>query len=469
MTVLESVAMQQVGNNQFIKASSGWPKVCYGVDLCSTEPIVVLAAKKHGRIVWDKVELNSTTLAKAVGDQAVTATCVSARDSLTRRLEAPFSSRKKTLRVLPTLLDIQLPFSIEDCQYEFLDYRKTDSGTMEALAVAATKDNISSKIVSIKEAGFDPEIIDIEGLAAWSQILHETASESSAADEQMRVVLILEGDLSSLTIGRGQSFLNSYGLRAYDTKRVLRLVKAYQAAQDEKVLWFLAGTGAEEIDLVSQWKNELSKHSYQDVDIVKDPSLFLARALAIRTLSAEPLRCNLRGGELTHSRIAEHSHGMQIKFALLLLVTGILLSAGNVFMQRDISARQTSVNKRVKASVDSLAGYHVTAMGAHALSVVKNSIAARKSDLKPFLQAFEPSLLKIIADIADVAKRNDLRLETISLNYDKVSVSGSSAEFEASEEIAAVLVRAGYTVSNKRGSAIADERIPFTITTEDQL
>ncbi len=464
----ESDVMQQDGN-QIVKASSGWPRACYGVDLCSTGAVVVLAEKKHGRVVWDMARVNNTALAKAVDGQTVTAACVSARDSLTRRLEAPFSSHNKAKRVFPTLLDIQLPFSIEDCQYEFLDYRKTETGTLESLSVAATKDNIYRKISSVKEVGFDPEIIDIEGLAVWSQILHETEVQDTLAGEQIRVVLILDGDLSSLTIGRGKHFLNSYGLRRDDYKRVLRLIKAHQTNSDDSVLWFFAGQGADDKKVVTNWKLKLSEQSEQNINIVDEPTSFLARALAIRALSTESLKCNLRSGDMTHSHIAGHSLGVQFKYALLLLITGLLLCVSNLLVQHDIAERKAEVKYKFKDMVDFLAGYHVTAMGAQAVGIVKNSMVARKADLKPFLQAFEPSLLNVVANIIDVSNKNNLKCESLSLSYNKVSVTGTSAEFDASQELVAMLVRAGYLVSNKRLSATADERVPFSITTEQHL
>ena len=137
-------------------------------------------------------------------------------------------------------------------------------------------------------------------------------------------------------------------------------------------------------------------------------------------------------------------------------------------MQRGIADRNKIMNKRVKTSVDSLAGYHVTALGADAISIVEDSIATRKADLAPFMQMFAPSLLDVIVDIVAVAKKNDLRYEDLSLSYKKVFISGTSGDFDSSQELAEILVRAGYYVSNKRSSAISDERIPFAITTEKQ-
>ena len=459
--------MQQV-DSQLIKASPGWPKVCYGIDSCSRASVVVRAEKRRGKVYWSRVQISNTTLAKAVGDQAVTAVCLSARDSLTRRLEAPFSSRKKALRVLPTLLDIQLPYSIEDCRYEFSDYRKTDVGTIEALAIAATKDNLHSKITSVRKSGFDPEIIDIEGLAVWSQILHETAWQNMGSEVMgMMVVLILDGEQSSLTIGREQHFLNSYGLCADDTKRIFRLVKAHQMKQDEKISWFLAGVGVD-ADVVSHLKEELALRLHQDVKVVDDPESFLARALAVRALAISASQCNLRSGEITHSRIADYGRRVQLKFAVLWILVGALLCGGNIMMQRTISYRNEQINKKFRGLADSLAGYHITAQGATAVTVVTDSIAARKADLNPFLQAFQPSLLELMADIINVSKKNDLLCEVLSLDYETISVIGTSSTFDASEELAEILVRSGYLVSNKRGNALQNERIPFTITTEKQ-
>ncbi|MCK5529420.1 MAG: pilus assembly protein PilM [Kiritimatiellae bacterium] len=456
--------MQQ-GGNQFVKASSGWPKACYGVDLHGGDPVVVLAEKKRGKVLWNRVQLDNTTLAKAVGDLSVTATSLSARDSLTRRLEVPFSSRTKANRVLPTLLDIQLPFSVEDCQYQFLDHSKTNAGTVETLAVVATNDSINSKIAAVKDVGFDPEIVDVEGLAVWSQILNETASIGHKS-KGMVAVLILDGESSSLTIGRDGSFLNSYGLHVDDIKRVFRLVKAHQLEQGEKMEWFLAGAEAADEEVALRWREGLASLSLTDVKVVESPVSFLARAVAVRALSLGSVHCNLRSGEIAHHRIVGHSHGVQLKFTMLWLLVGLLLSVGNIVLQRNLADRKDMVNKRFRGLVDSLAGYHVNAMGDDATRIVADSMFTRKKELEPFLQAFLPSLQKIIVDIADVAKKEDLHYDTLSVGHDSVSIHGSASSTSGSDELVKTLAQAGYVVTHKRGGRVEGDRVEFTITTE---
>ncbi len=456
MTIYESDAMQQ--EDKIIKAAAGWPVMCYGINLNGDSPVIVYAWKKRGKIMWRPVESGEAGFSTIIPDNAVCSVCLSARNSLTRRLEAPFTARRKAKKILPTLLDIQLPFSIETCAYDFLDYKKKPDGTMDILAVAATNENIAGKINEAQKYGIDPEIIDVEGLAVWSQILRETELNDS-----IKVVVVLEGQSSSLTIGRGSDFVNSYGLNAADVSRALRLLKAY-ASDAKNIVWYFAGSMVNDENIISLWKSKLMESGYTNIKIINQPELFIARALAIRPLANDRMFNNMRRGGNLHPKIKKHNDVNKIRLSAFLFITGLIILAGAVVLRNQAEQKKVSLSKTASTLVDSLAGYHVAARGSNAVTVVENSIAKQKSELRPFLFAFAPSLLETISKISAIADKNNISIEEISLEYNKCSINGLASDYNGINKIAALLRENGFDVNNNYGNSTADGGITFQIT-----
>ena len=88
-------------------------------------------------------------------------------------LRADSASRAKAEKVFPSLLDIQLPFPLEDCLYQFVEFRRTSEGMVSALVCAARREAIQACLDRYQAQGADPMLLDHEGLALWTQSLVE--------------------------------------------------------------------------------------------------------------------------------------------------------------------------------------------------------------------------------------------------------------------------------------------------------
>ena len=175
------------------------PRVCYGVTLAGGVAVTVRAWRSSGGTVRQAVLTPGETavrrppaggLAESARSGGVTVGCLAVQESLTLWLNSPLASRAKAEKVLPALLDIQLPFPVEDCLYRFVEFRRTPEGTVSALVCAARREAIQACLERYQAQGTDPMLLDHEGLALWTQSLVEWPAEP----RRYRVLICLAND-----------------------------------------------------------------------------------------------------------------------------------------------------------------------------------------------------------------------------------------------------------------------------------
>ena len=196
-------------------------EICYGIDGTESRVVVVRSVRGRGRleqtVVLDRSgpEAGAALAQWAVGIQeeaesgrAVTAVAMPVAQSFTRWLQTPLTSSAKARKVLPSLLDIQLPFPLETCLYRFPCFRRTPAG-IDALAVAAPRQNIAQRLEAFRARGLDPVVLDHEGLALWAQSNQELPLERNT----LRIVAYLGADRTVLVTGRDGDLVGAHSLR----------------------------------------------------------------------------------------------------------------------------------------------------------------------------------------------------------------------------------------------------------------
>ncbi|MFC1497965.1 hypothetical protein ACFLS1_05800, partial [Verrucomicrobiota bacterium] len=414
------------------------------------------------------VSADDPSFTKALRDGAAVAGCLSARESFVRWLEAPFSSVHKARKVLPTLLDVQIPFAVEECIYSFLNISSQETST-HALAIAARSIDIEKKIAVFQSQKLNPFVLDHEGLALWTQSLR--AIPVAPPSDTPRIVFYLGADHSTIVMGHGEKFLSAHNVRHNDIGQIKRLLKAaFQPStlspQPSSFQWIWTGPGAKDLKLVEslldQIKNEWPVRSIT----AKDPETFLARALAIRALLPGPLRCNLRASRHIHPKMERKAAMQSYKTSIILLLAGVLLctvsQVWNIFVKR----KESQIDRVFSSMADKLSGYHLEEEGHYALKTVKRKINEQAGDLQPFIQAFEPSLTATILAISETGNKHNLCYEMVSLDKTRVIISGTANDWKVCDELVTCLEHAGYSVNLTRKNVTEDGQIPFTVTTE---
>jgi hypothetical protein len=440
-------------------ASTLWTSTCLGVDLQGDRRAVVLAERSRGRVNFSAVLPSDRGLSGVKGKGIPVVACLTVRESLTRWLEAPFASAAKAERVLPTLLDIQLPFPLEDCVHEFLPGRHL-TGKTRALAVAARREEVAKKLAALAAAGLDPVVLDHEGLALWTESLRQ-APPGRGEETWLRVVANLHGEQSSLVVGRGEEFLGAHGIRLGDVAHVRRILRLYQSADALRppVKWMWAGPDAGEsafpADLTREWTGSSM--------VLAEPDTFLVRAIATRALTPGPLRCNLRMGALVHPDLAAREKRRAGMAAAVYLAAGLVLCAFNVGVRSWAKVKESRVDQTFSALADELAGYHVEAKGSDSVRVVSEKADKKIEAMRPFLDLFEPPLAATLAAVTESAKKHSLHVEAVSMDRRRVTVSGMARNWNGCDDLVATLRREGYPVKLDRKDAGPDGLVPFSV------
>ena len=336
-----------------MNAPLSWIQTCYAVDL-SAGHLLVLRRRRGRKGFEDEVlfnqpldrsgalpeDLAGRIRAETDRGDAVVAAAMPVHESFTRWLRTPLSSFAKARKVLPSMLDIQLPFPLESCVYEILQLKPAEGG-VDALAAAARTQDVGARLDSYTKAGLDPVRFDHEGLALWTQSVLEMPVERGG----LRVVCYLGHDHSALVIGRGEEFSSAHSIRLglrdfagasngpvrHAATRIQQLLRAQLPESDaQPAQWVWTGPGAEKAAVLSALQAELG--GLRDTRFLthREPGLFLARSIAARALEGGPLVCNFRAGALAHPIEKSWASRRASRAAAAVFAAGIVLCALNV-------------------------------------------------------------------------------------------------------------------------------------------
>jgi len=446
------------------------PRVCFGVTLAGAAAVAVRAWRSSGGTVHQAAPAPGGAAALRQGDHrgGATAGCLAVQESLTLWLNSPLASRAKAEKVLPALLDIQLPFPLEDCQYQFVEFRRTPEGTVSALVCAARREAIQACLERYQAQGADPMLLDHEGLALWTQGL----AEWPAAPRQNRALIYLAEDHTTLVIGCGARYGNAHSLQmpsppAADDGLVNRLQLLLHAdlPAGAGVQWLFCGARAGETAVVETLHRALTRDWPGHLTRLKDPASFLARALCERALKRGPLRCNLRRLGFTHPAVQRAVDGRARAAAIGILVAGLLL-AGFSLAARLLGERRFN---HVKAEIATLAGE--LAPGA-AIPYGRETVEVQKAweqqalQTAPFPDAFAPSLAPRLAEVVKAGQASAVRFETLNLRRNSLVLTGVADDWDQCGQLEQRLKALGYAVKLQRQEAIAENEVRFTVNAE---
>ncbi len=398
--------------------------------------------------------------------------CVTAQESLTMWLPTPFASIPKAEKVLPSLLDVQLPFPLESCHYRFVDIRRTPDGATRALAVVARLENLEARLEAYRGQGLDPVLLDHEGLALWTQSREEWPLPADVC----RVILHVDLERVTLVIGRGDCYGNAYSVQAtlpaaegsFDRAvlaglvgRLQRILRAEMPAET-RIHWLACGPGARNAALIDGLHRDLSGEWPGALAVHREPESFLARALATRALARGPLRCNLRTHGLAHPLLLRRLRARSRTTAWLLLAAGLLVCGLNLGWRLLAARRAAGVRQDISRLAAELAPGAKIQPGQEIREVKK--IAAQRAEREaPFRDAFDPSLAGVLAKLIREGKAQDVAYETLALQRNGFALNGTADDWDRCERLAARLKAPGYAVKLERQETAADTRTRFSI------
>jgi hypothetical protein len=438
----------------------------FGVEIDGATVRVVQGKRRQGRFTWAVVSADDPAVTGELeSGRTAVAGHLNPRESLTRWLNAPYSSVYKADQVLPTLLDVQLPFPLEQCVFAFPARTRTNTNAIRALAVAARVTEIKQRIDLYSTHHVDVTHLDQEGLALWSQALLDGPPQVDGTD-CLRVLVHLANERWTLVIGRGRTFLAAHAVAPDDEAHVRRLIHAHIEDGNPQVVWLWSGSGATNMATVDTLYRRLSIRNPGPSQILAQPDSVLARALARRIIMPDPLACNLRRGPLLHDWMRTHEERKSRAPAVLLALGGALLCAAVLFSDIMVRRMESATDRRFNALAESLAGYRVTAKGRDAIRMVQQALGQRPREEDPFLEAAAPSHVARLAEIATIAEQNHLELHTVKLSSDVSNITGEAADWDAPATLQPALRSGPQDPILQRKEDLRRNRVTFVLTSQ---
>lgn len=439
--------------SNLLKPSSVWFRSAVGVD-SDADGLILMRATRRGK--------NPSYETISLGDLASNDTVAAGlfqRESFIKWLTVPLPSARKAERVFPSLLDVQLPFSIEDCGYALIMTRPTaDQAGTRGLLVGARNGDIEKRLGELQAAGVNPHVLDQESLALWSQGLQEWP-----ATPTVRVLVYLGTNRTTLVIGQGDEILGAHSLRQADPDQIFRLLKSTFPTTPATSQWLWTGPLAADPEAVQKLQTALATRWPGPMKVARDPKTFLARALAVRALVPSAFRCNLRGGSFTHPLIARRQGQRPYRAAAALMCAALLLIAVNLIWQVTSQHRLNRAQDRIRALAVDIAGSPRLVPRGQEVLISQRAIATQTRLMAPFLAAEQP-LAEALRTVLTIGRDEGLAIETLTLNGQTVVLHGLVPKWSQCERAVMRLKERGTNVKvERKDTPQGEERLAFVI------
>ena len=389
-------------------------------------------------------------------------------------MRAPFASPAKAEKVWPALLDIQLPFPLNGAVFHCIAPTRTPDGQVETLAIAARREDSEAWQRALSGSGFPPWILDHEGLALWSQSVEEQPLEKQG----LRLVCYLGDERIALALGRGPQLIAASGLRTgaaellrpegsdAATKQLGQRINAFLRAQDLQenapLEWAWCGPGAGNDEAPARLAAELASIRRANVFTHRDPSTFLARAVAARAVRGDSSNCSLlsKGGE--PEKLVRLKRGHARRAPLVLAASAILLLGVNVAWNIWLARQRDSLQAVIQSRAAQLADTEQLPLGQEVL-VAGRILKERAPAYAPFRAALEPPLLKLLDAMLKEASAQGVTFESLQLGERAIIALGSAADWKQAESFSAALSTQGWLPELQRRAAGEESRTCFSL------
>jgi hypothetical protein len=434
-------------------------RICLGVDAGGRTIRVVRALRWGPWRFWAPLELPAAVQAAGAprGAPAVAAG-LSPRECLARWIEVPLADRGKARRVLPSLLDVDLPFPLETCEWGVAAMERTTPRTCRGLAVAARREDLIRRIDDLKSAGFDPDILDSEALALWTQSRQEWGTATD-----WRIVALAGDDRLTCAVGRGAAWVAAYSTLQPQGGALVNWLKSVIPVPNESVEWIWCGPGLREPGGMGACRPALEALFPGRSREVDRPEYFLARAYAFRALAPEALPCNLRSGVLAAERHLRRHARRWMQLWMAVGGVALLLVALNLQWRYEMDRANERLQRQITAEASALAGHSLTREKGVEVRVAERAVLARGPAGLSFERALAPPILASLKTLLDLAAAQSIQIEEVTLDGSAVSIIGSGADWETCERWGRKVEEAGYRSRLERRDAAPVGRVGFQL------
>ncbi len=453
-------------------------RISYGVDIGAHGGVCVRAVRDwRGRVQTTLLHRADGGIAEAIrsdlrpGRAALVCAAVPATDTALRRLKVPFASRRRARKVLPSLLDVQLPFRLEDAVAAFPEVR-LDGGNVVGLGVACPLDAAWRRLEDLAAKGLDPEILDCEALAAWES----AAREGPPADGAARIVVHATPERWLLAIGDARGLETVLTLRnpppddnaipgEGEPTALRRLRAAAVVARGEAgraVEWAWLGRPAA---YVARWRDRAMGEPALAGRLVpvEAPEAALARALAVRALEGSAWAANLRRGRLAHRGWMRCQQREAVRAAAALLAAAALVASVGAVHRWRLGREEAALRDRLAREAARLGGLARVQPGFE-VRMAREAVERSRAEWAPVERLFQPGPAAVLAGLLRAATQAGASFHTVEITDRVVNIEGSGPSRDSPRALGDLLRLLGREVRLVTSEAPSPEgRWSFTL------
>ena len=458
--------------------------ITYGIDL--SEQRLIIVRKKRGSKTAVEVMINHPSSAppddvqpvleriqqeQMKGEAGVCAALPNAEASL-RWIHTPLTSKSKARSVLPSMLDIQLPFALANCSYDFVDEQINEEGQLSALAVAAPITGINQRIQQLQDNGIDPLQLDHEALALWNQ----SRAEIPASTTEIRLVGFIQHDHLTLALGTNEKLLYtqtsrtgsdaiSHSTDAAIAGIILRINQILRAHKIDPtahpIHWLWCGALPEGAPWIQPFEAALQADFPNAlVHYHNDSETFLARALA-----GQPYRnqqAQFRKGEILHRDATHYATRRAKRTAAFLALAGIIIGGTALGSKWMIEKRTKNLQTQLMKTAKTISALPHIDKGLERI-VTERTWHEQRSKYTPFTRAFEPDAHHLIQQLLAAAHPAGIHYSELTLDENTCTLVGTYTQKEKLAQVTELLEQNGYAVTQAPPSSSSPSRTGFKL------
>ena len=415
------------------------PAIAYGIDGGGGACGVVRARRAWGRDRLDVVYAGPETAPeaeaalRAAGDDqrggaAPIAMILPARLAAHRRLAVPSVSRRVAGRILPSRLDVELPFPLERSRYLFSELCRVEKG-WSSFAVAVPEEDV---VRACATAPADPWILDAEAPAAWEAAIRDglpgtgPAAVFAAGYGRWMWVAGLDGAPDLVIAGRAPSDEApeaEWESFAADVAARVRRGLEPQGPGGSRAACFWAGPAFARADRARRLRETIAPDAASHMTAA-DPGTWLAGAAAQRAVGGD-FPHNLREGALAAGGLVRKRSVRSRRAMLGAAAAGVLLAGVSLAATWMIDGARAGLRSRVMGEAVRIVGHRNVVPGRE-VETAGAHVERMEAEVKPFRDLLVPVRESLLGRALKAAAQRGIRIESVELTRTGHRIEGTA-------------------------------------------
>lgn len=347
--------------------------------------------------------------------------------------DVPSLPTRKLARILPGLLNAQVPVDLAECDVAF---DRNGDGYVGLVVRKADREET--------EEAFDERNVVAWGVvpAAWALWRESLRELPCAASDERRAAVFVSNGAATVATGRGGAFAFA-SETASEPADVLRTLRMAFGADAVGVRCLCGGEGAEA--LATALRDSAIR---AEASVAEEPVFLLARGLARCAVEGASRRDGLTGpvvldgGAVAAEAVRKWMIG-SFGFAAVLLVLSALLVGDALRLPETSLGLRKDLDQQLSHRVDVLTGYPVSARGERAVAIAKAAVEHRDTTALDGL--LHPGASSVLADaLRAIGEAKGVTVFTLRAESDSLAVSGNAQDRAAAQVFGQALESLGF-------------------------